>query len=124
RTLERARSGGAPHAARRIAGEGERPHAAPASERSARRVGSDGVLFPEQRSQRRLLSRGDQPRGLPADRDHDAKARSARMTTLNAETTERAENAFPDGKAAAANDLVNAKNEGDCTAVLGVLCVD
>jgi len=30
--------------------------------------------FPQQRRERRLLPRADQPRGLPADRDHDEAA--------------------------------------------------
>ena len=53
-------------------------------------VGSDGVLFPEQRSERRLLQRDDQPRGVPTDRDHDAEARAA-AERLTAETAEPAE---------------------------------
>ena len=41
---------------------------AAASDRPARRRRPDGVLLPQQRSERRLLQRADQPRGVPADR--------------------------------------------------------
>ena len=77
RPLAGARSRDAPRAARRGVREGRRPRPAAAAGRPARRRRSDGVLFPEQRSERRLLQRADQPRGLPADRDHDAEAGAA-----------------------------------------------
>ena len=88
----RARSRDAPRPARRRVHQGRRPQSAAAPDRPARRRRSDGVLFPQQRSERRLLQRADQQGSVPPDRDHDAASRSRRReTTINAETAEHAE---------------------------------
>src|SRR4051812_16718141 len=71
--------------------ESRRPRIAAAPRRPARRRRSDGVLFPQQRSERRLLQRADQSRGLPSDCDHGEKARTEARSTLTAEDAEIAE---------------------------------
>src|SRR5262249_49699753 len=61
-------------AARRRIHEGRGAQSAAASNRPARRRRSDGLLFPQHRSERRLLPRDDPARGVPTDPDHHAPA--------------------------------------------------
>src|SRR2546430_1888526 len=70
---------GAPRDPRRRVRESRRPRPAAPPTRPARRGRPDGVLFPEQRGERRLLQRDDQSRGVQTDRDHDEEARTARL---------------------------------------------
>ena len=70
-----ARARDAPRAAGRSLRTRRRPQSAAAPVGPARRRRPDGVLLPQQRSQRRLLPRDDQRGGLPADPDHDESAR-------------------------------------------------
>ncbi|PYR15664.1 MAG: hypothetical protein DMG00_00160, partial [Acidobacteria bacterium] len=110
RAAHRARQGG-PRKGRRVVGarrrvaprdprrrvrESRRPRPAAPPTRPARRGRPDGVLFPEQRGERRLLQRDDQSRGVQTDRDHDEEARTARLkaSRYNGLSGERVREAF------------------------------
>src|SRR5262249_18023925 len=62
-----ARSRQPPFDPRCVNREGRRAESAAAALRPARHRRSDGDVFPQQRSERRLLSRADRPRDLPHD---------------------------------------------------------
>src|SRR5262249_36737691 len=74
-----ARPGDTARAARRGADQGERAQPAAAPARPARRRRSDGVLFPQQRSERPVLQRDDPARGVPPDRGDDYETQTARL---------------------------------------------